>query len=171
MANTFELIASSTVGVLGASSIDFNSIPSTYTDLQVVMSARTALVDPTGSVTFTVNGITSGYTNRTVFGDGSSAASYANNTTDKGYVGIVTGTTATANTFGSVALYCPNYAGSNYKSFSADVVGENNATTSYAMLNAILWSDTSAITSISLTGNGSNFLQYSSFYLYGVKNT
>jgi hypothetical protein len=170
MANTFELIASSTVGSGGAANIDFTSIPSTYTDLCILMSVRTALADPTGGVTFTANASTSGYTNRTVFGDGSSAASYFNNTTNKGYVGIVTGSTATANTFGSVLLYCPNYAGSNYKSFSADVVGENNATLAYAMLNAILWSNTAAITSISLTGNGYNFLQYSTAYLYGVKN-
>jgi hypothetical protein len=170
MPNTFELIASNTVGSGGVSTVTFSSIPSTYTDIAILASVRTALADPTGSVTFTANGSTSGYTNRILFGDGASAGSFANNTTSKGYVGIVTGNTATANTFGSVLLYCPNYAGSTNKSFSADVVGENNATTAYAAINAILWSNTAAITSITLDGNGSNFLQYSSFYLYGVKN-
>jgi len=40
MANTFVKIASVTVGAGGASSIDFTSIPGTYTDLKVVISAR-----------------------------------------------------------------------------------------------------------------------------------
>ena len=42
MANTYELIASSTVGAGGASSIDFNSIPNTYTDLLVKLSGRSS---------------------------------------------------------------------------------------------------------------------------------
>ena len=33
MANTYVLISSSTVGSGGAASIDFSSIPATYTDL------------------------------------------------------------------------------------------------------------------------------------------
>jgi hypothetical protein len=40
MANTFTLIASSTVGSGGAASIDFTSISSTYTDLVVKLSLR-----------------------------------------------------------------------------------------------------------------------------------
>ena len=38
--NTFTLIASSTVGAGGASSIDFTSIPSTFTDLCLEASLR-----------------------------------------------------------------------------------------------------------------------------------
>ena len=40
MATTFTKIASVTVGSGGASSIDFTSIPSTYTDLCVKLSTR-----------------------------------------------------------------------------------------------------------------------------------
>ena len=40
MANTFQLISSTTVGAGGASSIDFTSIPSTYTDLVIKWSGR-----------------------------------------------------------------------------------------------------------------------------------
>ena len=38
MANTFELIASYTVGAGGQASIDFNTSPSTYTDLCIKAS-------------------------------------------------------------------------------------------------------------------------------------
>ena len=41
MANTFKKIQTVTVGSGGAASIDFTSIPQTYTDLKIVLSART----------------------------------------------------------------------------------------------------------------------------------
>ena len=77
---------------------------------------------------------------------------------------------ATSNTFSNMEVYIPNYAGSNNKSASSDGVGETNATTIYASLQANLWNDIPAITSIrfnAITGGGS-FMQYSTFYLYGV---
>jgi hypothetical protein len=40
MANTFELITSSTVGSGGAASITFTAIPQTYTDLKILYSTR-----------------------------------------------------------------------------------------------------------------------------------
>ena len=40
MANTYTLISSVTVGSGGASSIEFTSIPSTYTDLLLNFSGR-----------------------------------------------------------------------------------------------------------------------------------
>ena len=42
MPSTYELIASYTVGAGGAASIDFTSIPATYTDLVLKLSSRTA---------------------------------------------------------------------------------------------------------------------------------
>ena len=171
MANTYIPIATVTVGSGGAASMDFTSIPNTYTDLLILVSARSALVDATGTLAFTLNGSTSGYTNRNLYGDGSSAGSYSNNTTNKAWAGIISGANATASTFGSALIYIPNYAGSNNKSFSSDVVMENNATLSYAVINAGLWSNSAAITSIGLNGNGYNLAQYSTATLYGIKNS
>jgi len=64
MANTFELIASSTVGAGGAANIDFTSIPATFTDLYLVVSGRTnrstgATEDP---LCITFNGSSSNFT-------------------------------------------------------------------------------------------------------------
>jgi len=171
MAATYTALATVEVGSGGAASMDFTSIPATYTDLCILVSARTALADPTGTLAFTINGSTSGYTNRNLYGDGSSVGSFYDNTTNKAWAGIITGANATANTFGSAFIYIPNYAGSNNKSFNSDVVMENNATLSYAVINAGLWSNTAAITSIELNGNGYNFAQYSTATLYGIKNS
>ena len=75
----------------------------------------------------------------------------------------------TANTFANVQIHIPNYASSNYKSYSSDGGEENNATAAVMGIWAGLWSDTSAITEIKLEDyNGGSWVQYSSASLYGV---
>jgi hypothetical protein len=168
MANTYTLIASSTVGAVPATSIDFTSIPSTYTDLILKVSARDSNAIYR-EIFLTINGSTANGTAKVLSGNGAAASSY--NATRVEGIGYTNNSTTTANTFTSVDFYIPNYAGSTNKSFSADGVGENNATTAYAELTASLWSQTAAITSISVVlGAASTFSQYSTAYLYGVKN-
>jgi hypothetical protein len=80
-------------------------------------------------------------------------------------------TDATSNTFGNGEFYIPNYAGATNKSASNDGVSENNGTTAYAGLAANLWSNTAAINRVTFTPDaGSDFVQHSTIYLYGVKN-
>jgi hypothetical protein len=169
MANTFTKIASVTVGSGGASSIDFTSIPSTYTDLCVKISAR-------GSTTFALNGhfyaITLNNTSanrsqRFLQGDGATPASG----TSSSFTSYMDPSDYTANTFANNEMYIPNYAGSTNKSMSLDVVTENNSTTSFAAFYAQLWSDTAAINRVTLTPNAGNFAQYSTATLYGIKNS
>jgi len=168
MANTFELIASSTVGAGGASSIDFTSIPSTYTDLVLKVSARGSAGGPNG-LFIAFNGSTSNFTGKYLQGAGTGTPSSSSLAR---YIGTEVAPTFTANTFGNAEVYIPNYASSNNKSFSADAVSENNATEAYATLAAGLWSITTAINQVTLTisSGSSNFVQYSTAYLYGVKN-
>ena len=169
MANTFELIASSTVGSGGAASIDFTSIPSTYTDLVVKASLRTTCNDPDDYILIKPNNSTSNLTFRFIRGSGSGVDS---NTTERPPANGGGSPGSTANTFGNLEIYFPNYAGSTNKSFSIDAVTENNATFSRASLHAHLWSDTTAINRIVLTsGQSFNFVQYSTAYLYGVKSS
>lgn len=167
MPTTYKAIATVTVGSGGASSIDFTSIPATYTDLVLKFSLRNA----SGSnrqVRFKFNGTTSNMTYRLLYGDGSGAAS--ENST--GIFAYSNDGSNTANTFGNGEIYIPNYAGSTNKSVSSDSVEENNATQAYSGLAANLWSDTSAITSISIIVNGGgNILQYSTATLYGIKKS
>ena len=175
MANTYYLLASSTVGSGGAASVTFSSIPNTYTDLLVKFSARTAYNNIAGSIScyLRFNGDTgSNYLSKRLIGTGSAATSDSYSTTS--LVNTFLDITAyTANTFGNAEYYIPNYAGSNYKSMSVDGVTEHNATLSYASLTAGVWSSTSAITSMNIAPEPStgDFVQYSTFYLYGIKNS
>ena len=166
MPNTFELIASSTVGAGGAAGINFTSIPATYTDLCVKYSIRNTAAEIW--IALELNNSGSNFSVRWLQGSGA-AASSANYSTN-GYEGYSNLSTYTASTFSNGELYFPNYAGSTNKSFSGDMVVENNATTSYVQMNANLWSNTAAINQIYLKATTGSFAQYSTAYLYGVKN-
>jgi hypothetical protein len=164
MATTYTLISSVTVGSGGAATIDFTSIPGTYTDLVLKLSSRQSTAQVYGIIDLSINGTSTNESYRMIEGNGSSASS---NNGSYIYVGAAVGANATANTFSNFELYFANYASSNNKSISIDGVGENNATTAYANLQAALWANSAAITSISLE---SNFVQYSTAYLYGISN-
>ena len=168
MPNTFELIASSTVGSGGAASIDFTSIPSTFTDLCLKVSLRASATTAYGYLYINFNNTGYSATSRYIQADGSSAIS---DTNASGYSGIINGNTATSSTFSNVDIYIPNYAGSANKSFSLDGTMENNATLSYSNLMALIWSSTAAINQITIKPAGSQtFVQYTTAYLYGVSN-
>jgi len=167
---TFTLISAVTVGSGGASTIDFTSIPSTYTDLVL----KTSLRGPTGYASDTMdtylrfNGTTTNYSDRLLYGTGSAAASLSETLTGINF--RVVGQNSTASTFGNAEIYIPNYAGSSNKSVSVDAVTENNATSVLTQLEAGLWSNTAAINQITLVPFTTGFAQYSSAYLYGVSN-
>ena len=175
MPDTFIKIASVTVGSGGVASITFSSIPADYTDLVVKYSLRSTANDSGGStpidVRLTFNGSSSGYSERMIYGTGSSAASAATSGSYINWAGTQTNNSQTASTFANNEMYIPNYAGSNNKSVSVDGVQENNATAAASRLTAILWGNTSAITSLTLAPDYGNFAQYSTAVLYGIKNS
>jgi hypothetical protein len=173
MANTFELIASSIVGSGGATSIDFTSIPATYTDLLLKVSVRQDSSDTAKAIVFRLNNDSgSNYSARMIYGTGSGAAS-ATTTTTSIFYWYSSDASATASTFNNAEVYIPDYTSSNQKSLSFDSVSENNGTLAYANLTAGLWTGTSAINRITLTPftGATNFVQYSTAYLYGIKNS
>lgn len=154
------LISSVTVGAGGAASINFTSIPGTYTDLVLVLSPRAT--STTASITIAFNGSTASFTGRYLQGNAASATS----TTSTTFIGTSSISTDTASTFGSLQLLIPNYAGSANKTFLVDTVSENNGTTAYAQIFGGMWSNTAAITEVTLSL--ANFAQYSSASLYGI---
>ena len=171
MANTFELISSVTVST-PANSITLSSIPATFTDLVLQMSLRTDRADTGDNVGLRFNSSTSGYSDRRLYGFGSGVGSDTGSSSFL-RIGRIDAANNTASTFSNGSLYIPNYAGSTNKSVSFDSVMENNATASYQELQAGLWSNTAAITSIQLYLVDAGFLNFvanSTVYLYGVKN-
>lgn len=175
MPDTFIKIASVTVGSGGASTIDFTSIPSTYTDLCILLSLRN---NRTGfdrsTTTMRLNGNTgSNYSTRTVYAADGSVGSDSTSSGTYATVGNSNSVNNNANTFTPFTIYIPNYAGSNAKSFSVDYAQESTTATWVIQSIAGLWNQTSAITSITLGDLqvSSSFVQYSTATLYGIKNS
>ena len=166
MANpTMTLIASNTVGSGGAGTVVFSSIPSTYTDLAIKVSAAT---NNALWLKFNTDTTAGDYSAKILRGNGATADSVTN--AIWGYY-LFSGYNGATSIFSSFDIYIPNYAGSNQKSVSIDSVSEGNTTTQYTMLEAGLWNQTSAINQITFDGGGGTFAQYSSFSLYGIKNS
>ena len=85
------------------------------------------------------------------------------------------GASSTANTFGSLTMWIPNYANTSYYKTVLITSGAESMTTTssqYAVKRtAGLWQSTSAITSFNVHINGGHdFVQYSSYTVYGVTN-
>jgi hypothetical protein len=167
MATTCKLIAKNVLGS-SASTVTFSSIPSTYTDLLLVASARTGYTSSHyQGIYVRPNGATTNLSSRVLYGAGSSAGSL-NYGSD---LLIFTSTAdATASTFASCEIYIPNYAGSTNKSVSASWGVETNSSTANILgATAGLWASTSAITSIDLVPlYSASFVADSSFFLYGI---
>jgi|LakMenE01Jun11ns_1017448.scaffolds.fasta_scaffold9957205_6 hypothetical protein len=172
MANTYNLIASSTVGSGGTASVTFSSIPGTYTDLIIKASLRTS--GAVGSYRTTFNSSSTGYSERLLYGTGTAVASAAS--ASGTYINWVINTnegSSTTSTFSNCEFYIPNYASSNNKPMFSENVTEQNGTGATAYLDAALWANSAAITSITfaLQGTSPLFVENSTFYLYGIKNS
>jgi hypothetical protein len=167
MPNTYTLLETITVGAAGASSVTFNSIPSTgYTDLKIVMSVRSANASNFDNPRISINGSTSTFTRKEIYGESGSVG--AEQPSDR-IIGNCPAANTTSNTFGSLEFYLPNYTSSNYKTWSCDSVTENNSATNSMWLLAGLWSTTTAVSTIAVSlQTGGNFAQHSTFSLYGV---
>lgn len=152
------------------SAVTFSNIPQTYTDLKLVISARSETAQVYGGEYLFFNGATTNRSTRAIEANGSTVVSFS---TSYMIVNSGVGASATTNTFGNSELYIPNYTSSDYKSSSIMGVGETNGTTCYMDMAANLWSSTAAITSITISQSstaltGNNYVAGSTFTLYGV---
>jgi hypothetical protein len=169
MANTFTLISSITVGATAVASVEFTSIPATYTDLVVLFSGRSdttrAADGPYATMSF--NGSTANLTSRFIYNFNAAVASGSSTN----ILGWSNPSDYTANTFSSSSWYIPNYASSNNKSVSLDTLTENNSSNILSGITAGLFSSSSAITSVKISNEAAaKFVQYSTAYLYGISN-
>lgn len=180
MAYTYTLINSGTVTSATQASIEFTSIPQTYTDLQILMSVRYSGSDTTG-INVILNGDTStSYNVRVLRGTGAGGAPQNNTSaqtfdfTALGAGGSTTGSSGssqTASTFTNTAMYIPDYTGSKHKSISTDFVQTAFVTATFLGFYANLKASASAITSITISPSEGSWVQYSAIYLYGIKNS
>ena len=167
MANTYNLLASTTIGSGGTPTITFNNILNTYTDLKIVISGRLSQSITQSNPTISFNGSTTNFTFRFLYGTGSGVG---NTGASGNAIADTNAANSTASIFTNMEIYIPNYTSSLQKRFIIDSAQENNATLAYPEVWTMLWSDTSVISSIAID-SGSTWVQYSTAYLYGIKNS
>lgn len=170
---TFKKIASVTVTGATAADIEFTSIPSTYTDLVLFVSLRgDRSTDYWQSFKTTFNGSATGYSYRMLYAQDSSTVSSAALSSESSIrYSYANYALSTANTFSSGQIYIPNYTSSNNKSVSLDTVTETNGVNTLMSLNAGLWANSAAITSIKIAPESNNWVQYSTATLYGISKS
>ena len=168
-------ISTVTVGSAGAADVTFSNIPSTYTHLQVRVFAQTnRSTYGRDMVKLNVNTDTgNNYSHHYVLGDGGSTIAGAASTTNKIDLGEVG--TGVGSTFGIIVFDLLDYTNTNkYKTIRSLFGGDYNGTIAgfggTVGLFSGLWQSTSATTSLKFAPvNGTQFNQYSSFALYGIK--
>jgi hypothetical protein len=159
-----KLISTVTVGAGGTTSIDFTSIPQTFTDLILVMSARTTASSITdGNAGLTFNGSSVGFSGKRMYAYYNGGSAQAS---DNGNGFFINGASATANTFGSLQITIPNYTSANSKAYSIESVAESNdANLVFSGITSGLWSNSAAITRVTFAAN---FVQNCTATLYGI---
>jgi hypothetical protein len=171
MANTFTLIESRTLSS-DTANISFTTIPQTYTDLQLLTSVRIDRAGISVNMGLRFNSDSSNYKNMMLYGSGSSDDSLYSTALDQFGYWYSPANGSTANTFSNQSVYIPNYTSSYDKSVSINSTSENNATDTNLVLFSGVWSNSAAITTITLSNyQGSNLRSGSTFYLYGIKNS
>lgn len=171
MASSRRLIASQTLGS-SAASVTFSSIPSTYKDLVLKVSARHTSPATFSTINVTFNGNTSNIYSLTMFrGNGSTVDSQNSSNTNPLAIGTgINAAASTANTFNNLEIYIPSYTASQNKPVSSVAVAETNDTLAYIRADAHLFRSTSAISTILIDANSFNFVSGSTFQLYGLAN-
>lgn len=165
MATTYEPIATATAASNGTA-FTFSSIPSTYTDLRVVLSGTA--VTNTATPRMQLNSDTAtNYSVTNLYGTGTAAGTTKNNSTAYYINGNDnTGMSSTIPSLITVDIF--SYAGSTYKSILSTSSDDINAAGGGVCRNVGTWRSTSAISTVYLfVSNG--YKIGTTATIYGIK--
>jgi hypothetical protein len=174
MPDTMTLIASYTV-TSAQSSIDFTSIPSTYSDLCIKLSGRhtTAGGEDTPFVRFNSDSTSNYYF---VFGSGRGGVPTASGAvpTTSFWCGTIPGAGDTSGSFSNIEIYVPNYTSTTFKkAIRAESIVSGMTATLYQRTFGGYWNAPAAAINRVTLGivSGYNFEVGTTAYIYGIKNS
>lgn len=166
---SYDAIGVVTVGSTPATEIVFNSIPQTYKHLQVRALVRNNRAAFASNTYYRFNGDTgSNYAYHAMYGNGSSPGAYGGGSAN---VQLATDPSAsfTANCFAGQIYDILDYTNTNKNKTSRISVGFDGNGSGEVHLASNLWMNTSAITSIRFYPNSGEYIQYTTFALYGIR--
>ena len=164
------------VGSAGSSEIQFASIPSTYTHLQIRIMAKltdTGGVGGYAGIRFNSDASSSNYTYHRLKGDGSSASAYGASTGTFDWIVNERITSSHSNfdtqEHGVLIVDILDYKNTSKYKTVRNFGGYDSNGTGEILLTSGLWLNTAAISNIKVLPSAGNFAQYSSIALYGIK--
>jgi len=162
--NTYVALKTTTVTGSATSTIDFTSIPATYTDLVIVTSAKNLVAD--NAIFMTFNGdSTTNYSNTIIFG-GTPNGTGSGRGTSQNY--CVIGRTNTAE-FCVGVTHVQNYANTTT---NKTILSRGGNAGNFTLAYVNLWrNSTDPINRITLTSGSGNFEIGSSATIYGIANS
>lgn len=165
-------IYTQTVGSGGATSITFNNIPQTYTDLVLYISAKsnsTGFIQDWDATTF--NGDTAtNYSTTQCYGNNNNTWGGGGSNSTAAQIATFSTNFTNANFFSNCYVYIPNYRSSLFKQTLSRAVAEADEARFTAQMLVNQWRSTSAISSINIKTVylSTGFVQNSTFSLYGI---
>jgi hypothetical protein len=166
--STYTPIATTTLGSTQGT-VTFSSIPSTYTDLVIIINAgfSNAASDNQFEVRFNGDSGTN-YSVTSLLGNGSAASSnrQSNNTYAEMFQRI-----SRVSLTSNIILNIQNYSNTTtFKTMLARVNAPDSASNPGTAVNVNLWRSTAAINSVAMSNyaGGNTFLAGSTFTLYGI---
>ena len=164
MPSTYEKIATTTLGS-AASSITFSSIASTYTDLVVVVQGTYSTSDDLISLRYN-NDTGSNYSSTSMYGNGTSAASYRTSSATSIQVGWYPHPGGAA-VVSQMVLQILNY--SNATTYKTNLSRGDTSNVQGTAARVGLWRSTAAINRIDLIMLAGNLQTGTTATVYGIK--
>ena len=165
--STYTPIATTTLGS-DTSSISFTSISGSYTDLVLILFARSTrpTTDDTLVMRFN-NDSGSNYSKTRLVGTGSAASSYTSGSTTAFLLDAISGASNPTGEFSPNIYNIMNYSNTTtYKT----IVTRSNTASAYVVAETGLWRSTAAVNRIDLSLNtGPNFKAGTMATLYGIQ--
>lgn len=169
--NSFESIATLSVGSGGQANVEFTSIPSTYKHLQIRGIIRTNRALGYDTMKITANGSTS-YSAHQLSGDGATPQGAGNGSRTSIDYNTIAGNNATASVFAGVIIDVLDYANTTTNKTFRYLNGYDSNGSGYIALSSGALLSTSAISSIKIEPQSGTLLQqYTTFALYGLRDS
>jgi hypothetical protein len=161
MPATYEPIATNTLGT-AVSTVTFSSITGSYTDLVLVFQGGSST---DANIRMQVNGdTTSNYSWTQLGGNGSGAASFRNSSDTSWLMNRYAFLSNNLN-----ANFIFNFNNYSNTTTNKTVINRSNSAANGTDTTVGLWRSTAAITSITFSLSGGNYIVGSTFTLYGIK--
>jgi hypothetical protein len=172
---SYESIQTVTVGSGGSASVEFTSIPATYTHLQIRLLAEGIPASGSGPVSLDIvlnSDTSSNYAWHRIYGSGSGSGN-ADNATSTSYTlgGLISFNSSVDNIYGIGVFDILDYANTGKYKTLRSLSGYDANGSGYLAFLSGLWRSTSSINNIKIYTNDRSytFRQYSQFALYGIK--